>query len=377
LFSSPEAQAAKAQISTWAQAHPDIAKSLGDAFNVGTSVIGGEGLNADVGDTLASVKNGVSNAAQTAKQTVSDAVLGTPESQAAKAAASQAKTAAADTETIQSTISPKLGVKEVRQALDDGRIVSGSDPTLLRDGTPDTVLPSDKTVAATETIRQQIPGAAKMKAPELYTALDTHIANTSKALRPQMEAVPVTDEAVTKAASAWDASKPAQLENPYMPAAANIEKLQGDFEKNYLSKVKSGSTMADQWDNAIAYDKSVPSNVKQATSLSTDALQAQKAFWLQNRAILRGVINDTSTGLGKTSQDAFAQMHNMYDAKTGIRSGFKLDKTGAPSKLKTFGQTTPGKIVKHVVKTAVGAAAGNVLGGTPGEAAGAIIGSIL
>lgn len=67
-MNTPQAQAARQQLASWAQAHPDMAKTLSDAFTVGTAGAGSGALDATVGDTVAGVKNAVG--------TVKDSVTG-------------------------------------------------------------------------------------------------------------------------------------------------------------------------------------------------------------------------------------------------------------------------------------------------------------
>lgn len=66
-LNTPQAQAARKQLSDWAQAHPDIAKTLSDAFTVGTAVVGSEGLNVPVSDAIQSTKSAVEQGISTVK----------------------------------------------------------------------------------------------------------------------------------------------------------------------------------------------------------------------------------------------------------------------------------------------------------------------
>lgn len=98
-ISSPEIDSAKKTISDWMQQHPTIAKTLGDAFNVGTAVIGGSALEKPVSEVVSGIKNTVSNisqAASSAKEAVAgrvasvfkgktpEEILATPENQLQK-----------------------------------------------------------------------------------------------------------------------------------------------------------------------------------------------------------------------------------------------------------------------------------------------------
>lgn len=262
---------------------------------------------------------------------------------------------------VQEIISPKLDAKEIKKAIAEGRIVPGQDPTLLKGGTPDAVLPSSQTARAAETVYNQIPGASSMKAPDLYTALGTKTSEHAQALRPAMQATPVTEDTVQGITDAWNALKAKQLDNPYIPTTANLERLQQNFERDFLQASKSDN-LGDLWDTRIKYDKSVPISVRNATSLSSDTLQAQKEIWLQNRGILNDAIENASTGLDDVASKTFKEMSDMYNAQEGIISSYKMSK-GELSRIADW-------IKKNPIKaSAIGIALGS-LTGLPQKAAG-------
>ena len=86
---------------------------------------------------------------------------------------------------------------------------------------------------------------------------------------------------------------------------------------------------------------SIKPNVKQATSQSPESLQLQKEEWLQNRDILNNAINDSKAGMGATSQKAFENMTNLYEAKTNLLSKAKIETTPQPSKIVQFAKDHP------------------------------------
>lgn len=244
------------------------------------------------------------------------------------------------TESLTQTIMPKLNAKEIKLALRDGRIQPGKDPSLLRGGTPDQIMPSKETQQSVNTIKQYIPDAGKLKAPELHAKIGDEVKNMGASLRPVMDTTKITPETIGKITKDWQALKAKQLADPYAPATANVEKLQADFENNFLKKSKAGN-FGDLWDTRIAYDASVPANVKNATSLSSDALQTQKEIWLQNREILNSAINDSKSGLGEVSSKTFEEMNNLYNAQRGIESSYKPAAEGPISKIKQFAKDHP------------------------------------
>ncbi len=252
-----------------------------------------------------------------------------------------ARAAEKEVVSITDKITPKLTVKETRLATKEGRLLKGKDPTLLRGGTPDTVIPSDKVIKSSQTIQREIPGAAKMKEPELYTALEGRTSDMAQKLKPEMRKVPIKPETIDKITSDWETIKKSQLNDPYTPNNVNVKKLQSDFETR-LRKSKADS-MDDLWETRKGYDASVPINVKQATSLSSDSLQAQKEIWLQNRKILNDAMNDLENGMGETSKKAFADMTDMYHAKENLLSKAKVVNEGQLSKIKQWVKENPWK----------------------------------
>lgn len=70
VINSPQAQAARQQIADWANQHPTLAKTLGDAFTVGTAALGSGALNTTVGEAASGVKNAVMDTLDAAKTKV-------------------------------------------------------------------------------------------------------------------------------------------------------------------------------------------------------------------------------------------------------------------------------------------------------------------
>lgn len=328
-----------------------VLQSASDYGNIAGTILGADQV----------VKAAPQAFTDTASQ-VKDFMKTSPEVKAAKLNAEHTTTMGDEIGRISDMIAPKVNAAETKLALAEGRIAPGEDPTLLRDGTPDQVLPSTKQAQASFTIHQNILNADKMSTPELYTALGKNISQTAKALRPVMDSTPISEATVTKLVTDYSALKAKQLADPYTPTTANLEKLQANFEQNFLDKT-SLDNMGNLWDTRIKYDNSVPSSVKNAHSNSSETLQAQKSIWLQNREILNSAINDSASGLGGTSEKAFSNMSDMYNAQRGIQSSYRVPKTGEPSIAKQFTKDHP--VVTGVIKAgakAVGLGAGVHLG---------------
>lgn len=130
------------QLSTWAQAHPQIAKTLGDAFAVGTSVVGSGALNSSVSDVVQGAKDAVTTGLTTAKNVASDAktsVMGSAEANTA------AKVAKNTTSTI-SALDPELKGAKLNKAYKE---VVTKDRTVTPSGlfTEQKLSPGERTMA--------------------------------------------------------------------------------------------------------------------------------------------------------------------------------------------------------------------------------------
>ncbi len=270
---------------------------------------------------------------------------------------------------IQDTISPKLTAKQTAAAFNENRVTRAPDTFMSKifGQQPDTVAPSQAVQQAAQTIKEAIPGAGDMNDAQLHTALSEQISNTGAALRPQMEATPITQKTTGQIIDAWNAVKSAQQEEPEFDAFAGSAKSQAKFE-SFLKPLQwditdatgkfqapTPKSLADIWDARIGYDSSIPANVKNATEASAPQLQFQKEMWLQNRALLNHAINDTAAGLGQTSQNAFAKMTDMYTAQQNILSKAKINTAGTPG-VGIFGKLG-GALKGNVGRTAVSAAA--------------------
>lgn len=277
------------------------------------------------------------------------------------------KTEPNDLEIISEKIAPKPTVKEVKNAMAQGRLYSGSDPTALRGTSGGKIAASDQQFKTTQTIYKNIPDAAKMDDPTLYSALSEKIGETARNLKPEMQKIPVNRETTGKAFEKWKELKTSRAQNAdFVDNLAGNKALQTQFE-NHLKdlewdimdktgKFKSPTpkTLDDVWETAIKYDNSVPDNVKQATSISDSKLQFRKEMWLENRAILRNILTDAENGLGKTAKDAFIEMRDMYEGQNGLLSKAKVEK---PQSSKIMQAVKNNPLVKTTIK-AVGLGTG-------------------
>lgn len=328
------------KFNAWVEQNPEMAKNLSDALTVGTAGMGAE-IAPAVGTRIASgVEEGM-NAGKQVFKTGKEAI------DSARSAADAAKASAqvgTDLQKINDMITPKPTAGQAKIAMDEGRLYKGKNPSLFSPGTPDKVAADAQQAKSAFTINRLIPDAAKLDEPTLYGALDEHVTKLAQELEPKLTAAPVDKPVISKLNEDWDTLKKEQIADAKATDEPNVAKWQANFEK-YLKK--SGSeNMNELWNAAKEYDRSIKSNVKNATDLSPEDLQTQKEIWLQNRAILRAALKDSTTKLGKETSQAFSDMTDLYEAQNGILSKAKIEKTGAPSGISSFLKTPTGKAVK-------------------------------
>ena len=285
--------------------------------------------------------------AETTKQLI-DTIPNTTFNSAPNVAAKQAS----DLQNVQDLITPKSGVNQTRLALLQDRIVPGTEPTLFKAGTPDTILPSDATNKSISTIIENIPNAGQMDAPTLFQSINGKISEIAQALEPEMQKVGVQPTAIDNMTNAWEQLKAEQMTAAPATEETNVAKIQSQFEQR-LAKIDNATSLNDVWKETQAYDNSIPESVKQANALSPRSLQDEKTMWLNNRSILTELTHNTSGALGETFQQEFSDMSNLYNAKKNILSNAPLQKKILPSKIGQFLKTPAGKIIVGGAKLGV------------------------
>jgi len=274
---------------------------------------------------------------------------------------------AAGLQSLKEKISPKPTAKEAKLAMQQGRITAPTEPGLFTRGEPTKVSTPDQQFKSIQTIDRLIPEHPNLTEPELYSELKTKIGESAEQLKPDMKAIQIDKNITGKAFKDWKNIKSSQADSAeFVDNLAGNKKLQSQFEsrlknlewditdKSGKFKAPTPKTLDDVWQTAIEYDNSVPDNIKNATSMSDAKLQFRKEMWLENRALLRNILTDVSSGLGEKAKQAFSDMTDMYEAQRGIISKAKIQTKGAPSKASTFIKNNP--IIKAGIKaTGLGA----------------------
>jgi hypothetical protein len=338
LVASHTAQKLTAPVSTaldtFQAQHPNLYKSIAGIASASALAAG-----ADEGPTLDDAATIAKQGAGVAKDMVGDAaqaVTSLPSKVVSTAADVMTPGDAADLDTITDKIAPKMNTSEMTNAVAEGRVTRASQGPVskaLFGQAPDVVEQSEGVQRAAATIQKQIPGAAQMSDTNLYKALGDNVSAKAMELRLVLESTPVEGKTIAQIKNAWATTKASQAEDVGFANMPGSKVAQGKFqniidefnltEQNPVTgkmQAVEPPTAADVWDARIAYDKSIPANVKSATSLSSESLQYQKTMWLQNRQILSDAINKSAGDLDADSQQVFKDMSDMYNARQNIIS---------------------------------------------------------
>lgn len=227
---------------------------------------------------------------------------------------------------IQDLVSPKINAKETRAILEESRVTKGKSGRLFGKR-PDVVEQASGVQKASETIDRLIPDAYKLDEFAINDRLKGEVRTIATELRPQLQQVPLEQGLLEQGIGAWEQLRKAQALNPEFEAFGGAKRFQSNFQ-GFLDDAVSANNLDELWDVRKAYDNSISSTIKQATSNSAPSTQLQKDMWLENRTILNDMINDSARGLGDISQQAFSDMTDMYTARQNIISRAKIDVKG-------------------------------------------------
>jgi len=246
---------------------------------------------------------------------------------------------------INEMITPKPTVKQAKLAQEQGRLYKGSEGRLFKEGTLDRVAANDQQVRSSNTVKKYVPDASKLDEATLTTEIKSSVQDIGRKLKPELQKVSIDEPIMTKINDSWKKVKSVQSEDAFSVLEPRmINRIQKDFEAR-IGKLKEG-TLDDIWQARQAYDDSVGLNVRQATDLSSDVVQAQKDIWLENRKVFSDALTSAENGLGDVAKKSFRDMTDLYEAKNGLLSKAKIEKVAKPSKASKFFDSKTGKVVK-------------------------------
>lgn len=265
---------------------------------------------------------------------------------------------------IQDIISPKITSKESQRIIDESRVKRGAIGGLIEKlfgSRADIVTQSNQVKQASNTIQRRIKKASELDDFALNDAMKKEVTKIATELKPDMQGIFISPNLTTKALSTWNKLKAKQAKIPEFEAFAGSKRVQKNFEE-FLNEVKTrvrgadgkfrDKNLDDLWELRIRYDNSISKNIKEAVDgVSPPSTVLQKEMWLDNRAILNDIINDTASGLGDVSRKGFADMSDLYMARQNIAT---------KSKILTEGEK--GLIQKNIVKWGLTVGGGVVFG---------------
>ncbi len=212
---------------------------------------------------------------------------------------------------------------QVREALDQGRkIETGRIARFF--GKADEVVTEKRTSEAARAVVERIPKAAKMNDQEIATAAKDTIRKIAKDVEPKLQQAPLKEEIKQDIVNSYVDVQKKQLETPIL-SPATVRRAQKQFQSS-IEEVIDGGNVNDIWNAIKKYDSSVEKSVKEATSQSSDRVQALKDIWLENRRILRDSLDDALEGVDPTVAKDFKDMYGLYTARENVINNARLFK---------------------------------------------------
>lgn len=252
---------------------------------------------------------------------------------------------------IADNISPKLTPRAKEIAIREKRVISPKE-TKLGGKKPDIIKPSQREIEISQTVDRLIPGANKLNQFKLADKMQEKVVQIATKLRDKFRNVSFTPQKATDIKTKWTTVKSKQADLPnFKSNEAVSKKAQDRFEiilDEMLKPVKDAKTgqfrqknLDDLWQIAIDYDNAdfIGTTVKNASDLSVPSLQIQKDMWLENRRLLREVLEDAAKNLDPQSERAFRDMARLYDGINNIAQKADIDTKGKAGLLKQILQS--------------------------------------
>lgn len=301
--------------------HPELGTFIEGGINIATAATGVKTVTAAGPTVKAAGKRAVIKAAEVAEEAAA----------AAKKAIPKVKTVVRPKRLagLEEKISPKLTIKEKRRALQEGRVIETKE-SFLFGKKPDKVIASGRIKKAAITLDRLLPKATKASRSTLIKKTNELVRGISEKLRPNLKKVKVAEDQLNDVVNSWTALKQKQLNLPEFEIQPGVFKKEQNLFESRVNSLVDKDNLSDVWDSRIAYDKTIPENVKQATLQSSEALQFRKDMWLDNRRILSDMIEKLSDDLEKSTKAAFDDMSDLYLARQNIISRGEVATKASP-----------------------------------------------
>lgn len=227
------------------------------------------------------------------------------------AEASQARRTEKAVEAVVDIAKPKMTRAETKLAIDQGRVTRSTGVQKLF-GVQDKVAADDRLRRAARTVVDEIADAENMTDVDLANAAKQKISDISKTVEPRLKQVELTaDQSENAVASYIDKSKQyIELHDELTPS--QIKRFNRTFE-NALLELSDAKNADDVWKIVQDYDSKIKDNIKQATKNATPETLARQEMWLENRRILRDLMDDV---IAQADDDVATECRKMSDLYT-------------------------------------------------------------
>lgn len=229
------------------------------------------------------------------------------------------------TKKLAEKIAPKLTSKEIRTALKEGRVVrTGRFGKII--GRADKVRTNQRVLNSADTLLARISGVRKMNDAQIANAAGKEIAKISNNIAPDLQKVKLVDEIKDSIIDSWATVKETQQSQSQFFTGKALEVSQKNFD-DAITQIVNADNADDLWRTIVHYDNTVKSNIKSASSQSTEALQEAKDVWLDSRRILRDALDDVTNQIPDAKiANEFRAMTNLYTAKNNIINAGRFEK---------------------------------------------------
>lgn len=322
---SPEAIAARQSIADWAKAHPTIAKTIGDAVNVGSSILGSEALDTTVSDAATGVKNAVVKTASNVKDAATAAkglVTPTP----AGPAEAATNLISQDPETMtqgmkneavaqgRQTITPnkggtEVGYKPTAQIERAGQILS--DPAQV--GSPITAKDAPNVVVA------KVKSAIATKGAQAEKFLEDnpeHVSNqeasdmvTKMKASAERTSTPVEMKAYSDQLDLFQKQLEDQTSKTGTLNTSDYYKALKNYETEVASKFKGGKTALADPEGIASAKIQAASDIRSSVRDMIGAKHSEFQSKMQDIASLYEARDNAIFNAGKTKSSTFLQNH--------------------------------------------------------------------
>lgn len=230
--------------------------------------------------------------------------------------ASQAKKTAGALEKIEDVIKPTMTKKEVKRALEEGRVERANKLQKFL-GKPDPVKAEKRVQDAAKTVLDEIPDAPYLDDTQIANKAKEQIKLIAESVEPKLSTIEFSPTVKEDILFSYLSKIEKNVGEYPLLSTAQVKRLNGNFEK-VLLELGDANNADDLWKAIQKYDNDVLDTVKKANSQSNESLQIQKDIWLENRRILRDALDEIVEQADDDIVVEFKKMRDLYLVRENI-----------------------------------------------------------